>query len=744
MRDGRYRNIQSKGIIHITKHLTNNAMKKYLILSVVFLAAIACEKDKTPSYPVPEAGASYVIEGTVNTEGFTWKTNSVVGLYSAQSDLRILNKECKIVGWADTTPDIDPETGENLNHYTPSEYEGKAVALFNTPGLDLVQGENRFMIYSPYNPDLAFANGVIMGLNVGDKQTQSAPNVASECFAVGYATGIPGVDETFKFELNPVTALIQVKITSSELAAYAPSKVTVFDESKTPIAGDFDIDVNTMTMTPISGSELSQVSVEVVNPVALSSAKEQNIYLNILEADYSTKDVWVVVELADETGGKVTIPTKQTGLKFEAGKTTTIDLSGLKFSDNAAGAWYCAEDSRYVAGEGVAYGDANTYFIQYKGATYKGADLAPNADIPEAVVIDYRARGDFAKASLAKPENVTFEWAKLKNGNIYTPRTAGYDASGVVISDKFTITPNPSEYKVTVTNTGAFAGAPILLMKDASGKILWAWTFWNIAADGTKLDPVIVGDYKFAPMDIGQPTTKMETWAANKSGNNPDPIYRMVHYYQWGRPMPMFWTTYWSLDMIGGDKNGNIPAITGPVSLATALENPHALVAYPGDVTPLPDWSTEKYRDLWGEVNNKEEGTKSIYDPCPKGWRVASYPALNAVAALASSAQFNDSSYGSPHAKVGGLVLLDQGRQTAKDATGKIQYRPENIGMGAAANASGSKEGFIWSNIAGDSQGQGLFNTTNSHGTEKKVIRMATFDRKNAAAVRCIVDKDAR
>ena len=35
-------------------------------------------------------------------------------------------------------------------------------------------------------------------------------------------------------------------------------------------------------------------------------------------------------------------------------------------------------------------------------------------------------------------------------------------------------------------------------------------------------------------------------------------------------------------------------------------------------------------------------------------------------------------------------------------------------------------------------------NTTNSHGTEKKVVRIASFDRKNAAAVRCIVDKASR
>ena len=121
-------------------------MKNYLILPAALLVLVACNKETVESYPIPEAGTAYVLEGTVNTEGFTWKTNSAVGLYSAQSNLRILNKECKIVGWADTTPKIDPDTGENLNNYTPSEYEGKAVALFNTPGLDLVQGENKFMV----------------------------------------------------------------------------------------------------------------------------------------------------------------------------------------------------------------------------------------------------------------------------------------------------------------------------------------------------------------------------------------------------------------------------------------------------------------------------------------------------------------------------------------------------------------------------------------------------------------------
>ena len=217
--------------------------------------------------------------------------------------VRIINKECKIVGWADTTPIYD-EDGNNTNDYTPSEYEGKAVARFNTPALDLVQGQNKFMVYSPYNNNLTYTGGTIYGLSVGDNQQQTAPNVAADCFAIGYATGTPGVDEAFSFELNPVTAIAQVKIGSSEFVGYSPKKVSIYDDSGTTIAGGFNINVETNEIQQ-AGEGLKSVAVEVINPVALASGQTQNIYLNILPVDFSNKDVWVIVELADAAGDEL-------------------------------------------------------------------------------------------------------------------------------------------------------------------------------------------------------------------------------------------------------------------------------------------------------------------------------------------------------------------------------------------------------------------------------------------------------
>ena len=69
-------------------------MKKSVLLFCAMAAlAVSCQKEpKGPVYPVPEPNTTYKFEGTVATEGFTWKTNSAIGVYSAMEDVKIINK----------------------------------------------------------------------------------------------------------------------------------------------------------------------------------------------------------------------------------------------------------------------------------------------------------------------------------------------------------------------------------------------------------------------------------------------------------------------------------------------------------------------------------------------------------------------------------------------------------------------------------------------------------------------------
>ena len=597
-------------------------MKKFLtLLGLAAIVAVSCA-EKEFEYPTPEKGVSYVFEGTVATDGFTWNSASQIGIYGLTDGLKIMNELAQIEGYAVSIPYVDEETGETIYpEITPSEYEGKAVAPFNSAALDLLKGENEFLVYAPYDEEMSYipSLGVIYNLSVSKAQTQTVPNVAGACFALGKVKGIPGVDEKFTFSLNPVTALLKVTVASSEFVGYGLKKVTIIDEEGTAkLGGTFDVNVDDLSFE--EAATFSEISTTITAPKDLAEGEKQSIYINLLPGDFS-KELMLIVELQG-TKGNVVIPMKKSLGVLEAGKTTELNLTDLKSSDNIYD-WFCPVENRMLAGSGYAYGDANTYLIQSKSSVYNGATLTPDPTIPDEVVIDYRVRGDFTKAEI--PEGVTFEWAKLANGNVYYTR---HDNKFKV--DGYTFEANPANYTVKVKNVDAQAGAPILIMKKGD-KILWGWAFWNIAADGTKLETVNVAGVDMANMNIGQATTQYAAWKAAA-----DHILRTAYYYQWGRYLPIFWTSYWSHSLINApaiQTGGNIPAVQGPFeTFRESLDYPYGSVGAMTLTSTMNNWTNEYIGDLWGcQVGQMEGvGTKSIYDPCPKGWRVPDYSTIKA------------------------------------------------------------------------------------------------------------------
>lgn len=364
-------------------------MKKILtLLSLVAIVAVSCQKNEF-EYPTPEKGVSYVFEGTVATDGFTWTTGSSIGIYGLTTGLKIMNEEAKIEGWAVSVPYVDEETGETIYpEITPSEYEGKAVAPFNTPAIDLLKGENEFLVYAPYDPEMSYipSLGVIYNLSVSKAQTQPQPNVAGGCFSLGTVKGIPGVDEKFSFTLNPVTALLKINVSSSEFKGYGLKKVTILDEAgAAKLGGTFDVNVADLSFE--EASTFSEISTTISAHKEMAAGETQSIFMNVLPGNY-TEEFMIVIELQGSKGN-VVIPMKKALGLLEAGKTTELNITDLKSSDNIY-SWFCPVETRKLAGCNYAYGDANTYLIQSKSAVYKGGSLTPNAEIPDEVVIEDR------------------------------------------------------------------------------------------------------------------------------------------------------------------------------------------------------------------------------------------------------------------------------------------------------------------------------------------------------------------
>ena len=726
-------------------------MKRIFTCALACLTLFAACNKPIPEadYPEPEKGVSYILEGNVSSDGFTWASNSVVGLYSDTTAVKAQNLKCPIVGYTDISYD---EEGNPLP-YTPSEYEGKAKACFNTPKMDLVKGKNKFMVYYPWSNDLVFTAGVIYGLEIPQEQTQPAANVPVDCFYYGTAQGIPVQDNSFKFTLNPVSALLKVNISSTELAGYELTRVTIYDDkAQAALGGGFNVSVKTGAVKTIK--TYSTIATTIKKPATLVAGQPQAVYLNAIPGDHSGKDIWIVVEMAGDKG-IVTLPILRNDLKFEAGATTEISLTDLKASDCSV-KWFCPVENRHLTGGRYAYGEANCFFIQCKnGHTYTGASYQPNSDYPESVTIDYRPRGDFSKVE--DPAGCTFEWATLSNNKVYAPRWSDYSSSAVDPT-AYEITHNPDNYTVTVKNTGAYAGAPVLLMVK-NGKVLWAFSFWNIAADGTQVKGVRVNgtSVELANIDLGTSTSQYDSWIANKSGSNPDPVFRTTYFYQWGRPTPTFWTAYWSIDW-NGLKGNNVPGIAGPLTLEQSLENPLGQIVSNDNNTPMPNWldmpEGQEIGDLWGNCvkDSTAVGRKSIYDPCPKGWRVADAAAYVAIGESCKGGASGFSYVNTP-GMVGTKISAAQDNLfiTQGYCMGKVSKDDANriASMGGAnsGSVSGCKYGLIWSNWIGSAEKvmpMALAYGSSDPNSETPYPKASIMSRSVSAAVRCQVDKENR
>lgn len=556
--------------------------------------------------------------------------NAVIGGYASEEESRLAVESKKgsaypCVWSAGDKIGIRTPAGKTVATGTLATGAGERFATFTlaagtvTPSV----GETVRVVY-PNTRMMTFSSNTLAADQVQAGAGNPNNNLSAYDFSyadITYTTsGFPG-----KFTLKHLLSYVRLALSSETFAGTRLNSVTL-SCADASLAGTFRTDYNTLAITPLSG--IDHVTVSFKDPLVLNGA-QKDIWFTLLPTDLSGKNVTLTFNIttADET---FEVSSTLPGINLEQGKAYSIDRLGFNPVPG-----FCPTDTRIKAGEGHAYGQANTFFIQCKdGSTYSGATYRENPEIPSSVTIDYRVRGDRATAVI--PDGVSFGWATTDYGitddasGAYLPRYADYSGSNVDPTG-FSFSVDEANYKVTVTNESAHAGSPILLMMKGT-KILWGWTFWNIAADGTelKVETLGVSSYQLCNMDIGQPTTDYATWCANLKGSDPDPFWRMTFKYQWGRYLPVFWNTYWSLRVAGSSSfRGNVPAVQGPVSIAESLDHPYGLIVPDPTVvgSTLEDWLDTPDGELWGNCSSelKTMGKKTIYDPCPTGWRLPDF-----------------------------------------------------------------------------------------------------------------------
>ena len=373
--------------------------------------------------------------------------------------------------------------------------------------------------------------------------------------------------------------------------------VSLYDkETKTPLSGVFTADLDTDEL--IYGTDVKPyATVSLTTPELLAST--QDIYRTTYPADLSGKEVYIVITLENDQQ-TVTIPILKEGKQLKANAVNTIAVNNLKLSDNSC-EWYEPVETRLLAG-GWAYGESNCLLTNI---STEGVDN----------VINVKARGNFMEVEEPKYAKTILN-CDLGNANKMV-RVNGSATD---------ITPVNGDYTITVTGIQTYAGLPggcgqVAIYGADQTTVIWSFIIWMTPTPAEH--PYGNTGYVVLDRNLGTyMTCEGDNWKQNGV------------YFQWGRPTPVGWS---------GTVGTNIP--TEATNVRFSIENPRALLYTNNVDNTKSDWylgawtgaRTDRKDDFWGNPNesstylNPSDGHKSIYDPCPKGYRVVSPRVLDEI-----------------------------------------------------------------------------------------------------------------
>ena len=163
-------------------------------------------------------------------------------------------------------------------------------------------------------------------------------------------------------------------------------------------------------------------------------------------------------------------------------------------------------------------------------------------------------------------------------------------------------------------NTSTDKGNALIAVKDSEGRIMWSWHIWctDRPADLTCMTNQSGNSYTFMDRNLG-------------ATSNADNTGSLGLLYQWGRKDPLPGASqFYSLEE--PTLYGTVTAVTLQASDASTGTIAYA-IQHPVTMIYASDWLFAGRNDaLWGNPQGETELTtdspKTIYDPCPPGYKL--------------------------------------------------------------------------------------------------------------------------
>lgn len=556
-------------------------MKKiFYLMSICALAFVSCQKEELAGNEAADGKYTYTFtvdhtaeaKASVGDKNGTqwpvlWEKGDKIGVYDVETGT--------FIGTADLK---DESAGKNSGTFVL------------TTGAVLTDGKDLYFSY-PYVESATIKAGSI----AAKQSLASASSAGIGANALAYAKAKYAKAGT-KLTLTHANAYLKFNVSSTEFNGYSLEGVTLWADGSELSGAATIADDGKLTVT---GAE-DYVKATLKESVTVGSTAKQ-VWLTALPADLTGKTVYAIVHMTKgiET---VTLPVKLKGAKsLLAGAVTEITLPAL--TKSLAPSWYEPVETRYIAayGKGWSYGPENTVLFPEINAVKK---------------VDLKARGNFMKVK--KPAYVQIQYAadqsaSQKSGYVkYNGTTDAYAGSSFIDHEV------DSDCTVSVAIAKAYSGdvngqISAMLVKDADKNVIWGINLW---ACFNEIETVQYQNGAVMTYNIGvsvDPIT-YKNWKSNGC------------YFQWGRPFAFAWDA--------NITNVNKELVSATQTFDYTTTKPYTFFYYSGE--PY-NWfwgdGNSKDRsgdldDLWGNPDGeKKPGMKSIYDPCPKGYRVVS-PAL--------------------------------------------------------------------------------------------------------------------
>ena len=188
------------------------------------------------------------------------------------------------------------------------------------------------------------------------------------------------------------------------------------------------------------------------------------------------------------------------------------------------------------------------------------------------------------------------------------------------LDEIFTLVPNVVEGRIFFTvkprtetdRALKKEGNVVIGVRDASGKMLWTWHIW---LTDRPAEQSYKNGFNVQDRDMGAVSYNAESEPSGINGL----------FYQWGRPtpLPLDKTVYKPVYNSNGVWTGNqVVTYTSSDEVVSVIERVKSPLVFFNKRATSSDGTNTK--SLWGWRTTTDEYAKTIYDPCPPGYRMPS------------------------------------------------------------------------------------------------------------------------